>query len=39
MVVLSRGYFEEDVHEEEASAEEVAAAVQEIGGEVKLVVA
>jgi hypothetical protein len=38
LVVLSKGYFEEEVNEEESTPEEVAAAVQELG-DVKLVVA
>jgi hypothetical protein len=37
MVVLSRGYFDDDVNEEESTPQEVAAAVQEIG-EVSLLV-
>jgi hypothetical protein len=38
LVVLSKGYFEDEVNEEESTPAEVAAAVQELG-EVKLVVA
>ena len=38
MVVLSRGYFENEVNEEESTPAEVAAAIQELE-EVKLVVA
>ena len=37
MVVLSHGYFDDEVNEEESTPQEVAAAVQEIG-EVSLVV-
>ena len=37
MVVLSHGYFDDDVREEESTPQEVAAAIQEIG-EVSLVV-
>lgn len=37
MVILSRGYFEDDVTEEESTPQEVAAAVQALG-EVSLVV-
>ena len=37
MVVLSHGYFDDDVIEEESTPQEVAAAVQEIG-DVSLVV-
>jgi hypothetical protein len=37
MVVLSHGYFDDDVHEEESSPQEVAAAIQEID-DVSLVV-
>ena len=38
LVVLAKGYFEDEVNEEESTPEEVAAAVQELG-DVKLVVA
>jgi hypothetical protein len=38
LVVLARGYFEDQVHEEESTAEDVAAAIQELEGP-KLVVA
>ena len=37
MVILSHGYFDDEVIEEESTPQEVAAAVQEIG-EVQLVV-
>jgi hypothetical protein len=38
MVMLSRGYFDEEVNDEDSTPEEVAAAIQQIEG-VKLVVA
>ena len=37
MVVLSHGYFDDEVREEESTPQEVAAAIQEIG-DVSLVV-